>query len=327
MLLCKTEIERGEKKPLELMVPGVGIRKGTLICGVHPGKTLVVTAGVHGCEYPGIEAVRELGSELNPAELWGAVILLPLLNESGFSAGSKQTVPEDGVNLNRAFPGDEDGTAAFRIAAAIERQVYPEADFLLDLHSGDCNEMVMPFGFFPAYASESVTSRSRAASDSLSLPYRVASSAKNGLYSWAAQCGIPALLLERGGAGKWTRAEVEAYKANVYELMEHLEMMEKPGESLGEHLGENCETLNTGRNQQIEITNMVYLEAPAAGFWYPAVKEGQQVRKGGLLGELKDMDGRMIEQFHAQFDGIVLYYTFVLGVKAGDPLVAYGETA
>ena len=48
---------------------------------------------------------------------------------------------------------------------------------------------------------------------------------KNGLYSWAAQKGIPALLLERGGLGRWTEREVDAYRINLYELLVHLDIL------------------------------------------------------------------------------------------------------
>ena len=69
--------------------------------------------------------------------------------------------------------------------------------------------------------------------------------------------------------------------------------------------------------QQAEIRRAVYEEAPADGFWYPAVSAaGQKLKQGTLLGTLKDS---------APFDGVVLYYTLSLGVKSGDPLIAYGK--
>ena len=79
----------------------------------------------------------------------GNVILLPLANPSAFYAGAKQVVPEDGVNLNRAFPGDSAGSLSARLAFALETALYPEADLLADLHSGDCNEALHPLVFFP----------------------------------------------------------------------------------------------------------------------------------------------------------------------------------
>ena len=108
----------------------------TVICGSCPGKTLVVTAGVHGCEYVGIETLNRLKKELDPIDLSGRIILLPLVNPEGFYMGSKQIIPADGQNLNRTFPGDPEGTFSSRLAKLLEETLYPEADFLIDLHGG-----------------------------------------------------------------------------------------------------------------------------------------------------------------------------------------------
>lgn len=282
----------------------------TVICGNCPGKTLVVTAGVHGCEYVGIETLIRLKEELDPATISGRVILLPLVNPEGFYLGSKQTIPTDGQNLNRMFPGDPAGTFSSRLAKILEETLYPEADFLMDLHGGDVNEDLTPLIFFPAAVPDTLAAKASAAAAALSVPYRVASTAKNGLYSWAAQCGIPALLIERGERGLWSEEEIAACKRNVFELMDHLKI--KPFSNTDFH--------------QKEIRQAVYEEAPVNGFWYPAVSHaGQKLKKGALLGTLKDIYGNEIFRCTAPFDGVVLYYTLSLGIKCKDPLIAFGE--
>lgn len=282
----------------------------TVICGSCPGKTLVVTAGVHGCEYVGIETLNRLKKELDPIDLSGRIILLPLVNPEGFYMGSKQIIPADGQNLNRTFPGDPEGTFSSRLAKLLEETLYPEADFLIDLHGGDVNEALTPLVFFPTTVSDALAAKASAAAASLSIPYRVASTAKNGLYSWAAQCGIPALLAERGERGLWCEDEVTACKRNIFELMAHLKI--RPFSDTDLH--------------QEEIRQAVYEEAPKNGFWYPAVSHaGQKLKKGTLLGTLKDIYGNEIFRCTAPFDGVVLYYTLSLGVKCKDPLIAFGE--
>ena len=76
----------------------------------------------------------------------------------------------------------------------------------------------------------------------LTVPYRVRSTAKNGLYSWAVQRDIPALLIERGGQGLWSEQEVDACCEDVRSLLRHLEIM--PGEpaagSAGDHRNLLC---------------------------------------------------------------------------------------
>ena len=110
MTLCGFEIAPGEKRQVKLPVPGGKPLEAWLLCGAHPGKTLVVTAGVHGCEYVGILALQKLVETLDCATLYGQVILLPLVNPKGFFAGVKQLNPADGKNLNREFPGEKGGT-------------------------------------------------------------------------------------------------------------------------------------------------------------------------------------------------------------------------
>ena len=312
MRLSDFKAGSGVKQTLPLPVTSPYPVEMTVICGSRHGKTLVVTAGVHGCEYVGIETLNRLKRELEPAALSGRVILLPLVNPEGFYQGSKQTIPADGKNLNRMFPGKPDGTFSSQLARALEETLYPEADFLMDLHGGDVNEALTPLVFFPASVPESLSAAASAAAESLSVPYRVASTSQNGLYSWAAQCGIPALLVERGERGLWSEKEVAACRENVYELMRHLGILNAAS-------GSPC-------LQQAEIRRAVYEEAPADGFWYPAVSAaGQKLKQGALLGTLKDSYGNEIARYTAPFDGVVLYYTLSLGVKSGDPLIAYGK--
>lgn len=309
MIFCGTNIPPGERRKISIPVPSAPPLNAVCFCGTTPGPTLVVTAGVHGCEYVGIQALRNLAEQLDPAVLSGQVILLPLVNPGGFYAGAKQVVPEDNINLNRAFPGSIDGSLSARLAAVLEQSLYPAADFLADLHSGDCNEALHPLVFFPVAGEKSVNRMALEAAKSLTVSYRVRSSAKNGLYSWAVQKGIPSLLIERGGQGVWSESEVGACREDVCCLLRHLKIL--PG-------------INPPR-EQVEIIDAVYEEAKADGFWYPSVKAAAPVQKGMLLGRLEDEEGNLIQEVCAAFTGVSLYYTTALGVRAGDPLIAYGR--
>lgn len=283
--------------------------QGIQICGEKEGKTLALTAGVHGCEYVGIQAIKELMQEIDPQELCGNLILIPLINEAGFYAGAKQIVPQDGQNLNRCFPGDRNKSIAYQMAKALEEQLYPKIDFLMDLHGGDIQESMVPLVFFPVEAPEEVKAVSEEAAKRLSLSYRVRSTSKNGLYSYAVQCGIPALLVERGGAGRWNREEVSACKENVLEMMDFL----------------GIRAYQEKGNPSCEIVQAVYEEAQHNGFWYCMKTAGQEIRQGELLGRIEDVKGRILQECRSQLDGVVLYHTHVLGVQKQDPLIAYGR--
>lgn len=309
MTFCGETILPGERKRVPLPVPDAQPLDCICLCGAKPGWTLVVTAGVHGCEYVGIQALRTLAQELDPSAMAGNVVLLPLANPYGFYAGAKRVIPEDGVNLNRAFPGDRNGSLGQRLAFALENGLYPVADFLADLHGGECNMRLHPLAFFPTAGKAPVNAAAQAAAKRLSVDYRVRSTARDGLYSWAVQQGIPALLIERGGQGLWSQPEVNACKADVLALMQHLGIL--PG--------------GTENRKQQEIVEASYVEAEAEGFWYPLVTVNQSVRKGDSLGRLESLTGEVIQEVRAEFDGIVLYHTTALGVRAGEVLITYGR--
>lgn len=280
-----------------------------MVQGMSDGPTLVLTAGVHGCEYVGIVALRRLFSHLSPAKIRGRVILLPLVNGEGFYAGSKQVVPTDGKNINRVFPPPAEGTLAQEIARTVVEQIYPEADFLLDLHGGDVNEAMTPLVFYPSTAAPDVAAHTRAGAQHLEVMYRIPSTAQNGLYSYAAQCGVPSLLMEVGGMGLWTESQVESELRSIQSLMGYLDMGPAPVKN----------------SRQQEAVEMCYVEAEASGLWFPEVKPEQLISAGQMLGRIEDLESRVLQTIYARWDGMVLYHTVSLGVAAGDALIAYGR--
>jgi uncharacterized protein len=85
-------IEVSEGSDVGTNIPAAVIR------GPKPGPTLAVVAGAHGTEYASIVALEKLMQELNPAEISGTVIIVPLVNITSF----EQKVPREGRNT-RAF--------------------------------------------------------------------------------------------------------------------------------------------------------------------------------------------------------------------------------
>jgi predicted deacylase len=54
---------------------------------------VAITAGIHGGEYPGPLAAIALGRTLDPAIVRGALLILPLVNQSAFWARSAFVTP------------------------------------------------------------------------------------------------------------------------------------------------------------------------------------------------------------------------------------------
>ena len=179
----------------------------TTIHGNRPGPRVLLTAGIHGCEYCSIQAAIELASELDQDVVAGRLTIVHLANASGFSERLSEIVAEDGKNLNRVFPGRDDGSQSERLAHLIT-SLQDDTDFYVDMHGGDLHESMHPLVFIPGVAEEWITDRARQAAQVLDVDVRVLSSATTGAYNSAALRGVPSLLIERGGNGVWSRAEV-----------------------------------------------------------------------------------------------------------------------
>jgi N-alpha-acetyl-L-2,4-diaminobutyrate deacetylase len=130
--------------------------------GASPGRLVAVTAGIHGDEYEGPAALWDLARQLNPTDLRGTVMLIPVANPVAFRAGTR-THPHDGKNLARTFPGNLSGSPTERLAAILF-ELLADADLLIDLHSGGVEYVFAPVaGFYgsagPGNASFDAASR------------------------------------------------------------------------------------------------------------------------------------------------------------------------
>lgn len=306
-------VRRGEKYQGDIsFANGDIVLPGTIICGKLPGKTMLITGGVHSGEYVGIQACVELGAELQPEKTVGTIVILKVLNRPAFENRAGSLGLSDGKNLNRVFPGNPNGTEMERLAWAITKEVYPKVDYYIDLHSGDDFEALTPYVYYAGKAAQEVTEVSRKMAEQVDVPYMVRSMVSSGgAYNYAASKGIASILLERGGMGAWTSEEVNSDKRDVRNILSSLDMYQ---------------IRRDVRNYvPMEVTDVCYQAASEDGLWYPAAKPGDMVAEGALLGTIRDYNGKLRETCRAEYTGVVLYQTGSLQVTEGGPVVAYGR--
>lgn len=311
--LGDTTVRRGEKYQGDIsFANGDIVLPGTIICGKLPGKTMLITGGVHSGEYVGIQACVELGAELQPEKTVGTIVILKVLNRPAFENRAGSLGLSDGKNLNRVFPGNPNGTEMERLAWAITKEVYPKVDYYIDLHSGDDFEALTPYVYYAGKAAQEVTEVSRKMAEQVDVPYMVRSMVSSGgAYNYAASKGIASILLERGGMGAWTSEEVNSDKRDVRNILSSLDIYQ---------------IRRDVRNYvPMEVTDVRYQAASEDGLWYPAAKPGDMVAEGALLGTIRDYNGKLRETCRAEYTGVVLYQTGSLQVTEGGPVVAYGR--
>lgn len=284
----------------------------TVICGKNEGDTVLITGGVHCAEYVSIETAIELSKEINPQDINGNIIILPIANLSGFENRTMSVVYEDGENLNRMFPGSEEGSISEKLAYFMETQLFKRSDYYIDLHGGDGYEELTPYVYCQGAASEEVASKSKEMAMAIDSKYIVVSKSNSGgAYNYAGAIGLPGILIERGCMGKWSKEEVEEYKIDVTNVLKELQVL------LGEKINRNNDTKI--------ITNAIYEDSMYTGCWYANYKVGDIVSKGDELGTVKDYFGNVLHTSIAKVDGVILYQVGSLSVLKDGPMITYGE--
>ena len=271
------------------------------LAGAQDGPLLTVIAGVHGCEYVPMAAVREWTRDLEQREIRGRIRAVPVLNVTAFRARSPFVVPEDGKNLNRCFPGDPAGTLAQRLAHAAFTELITGSDAYIDAHCGDMVEALEPFALYEAGPAE-------AAARDLALAYglgyvirqeagpdRAVSGTSSGA---AAQAGIPAITAEAGGCGLVERHAVDAHLRGLNAVLAQLGMTAPAAAA------------PAARREPTLLGRFLWLRCAAAGWWAPTVTAGDQVTEGQVLGTVSSLDGSVEQEaITAPADGVIIFLT------------------
>jgi uncharacterized protein len=292
------------------------------VTGSHDGPLLTVVAGVHGCEYASMAGVRRWLRELETTEISGRVRAVPVLNVSAFAARTPFVVPEDGKNLNRCFPGDPAGTLAERLAYDAFTQVITGSDAYIDAHCGDMVEALQPFALYEAGPAED---RARDLASAYRLPYvirqvagpdRAVSGTSSGA---AAAAGIPAITAEAGECGLVQEHAVAMHVAGLNGVLELLGMADAaPGAAGGPQ---------QTQHEQTELSRFLWLRCRDAGWWEPAVRAGQAVKAGQVIGTVSTLDGsRLMEEIVAPADGVVIFMTSSPAVATDGLLLGLGAS-
>jgi predicted deacylase len=291
-----------------LPVPGTDIQLPfTDIRGTDSGPTLLVTGGVHGGEYPGIESAIRFAASLDSSRLRGRVKVIHMTNPPAFYAKRQYVSPLDDKNLNRVFPGNIAGTPTERVAAVVI-EALREADFWVDLHGGDIHEALVPFTIFSDRGPQEVVRQAEAMARAYGIPHILRSSSiAGGSYAAAAELGVPAILTESGQVGQLEEAAVAIHLNGLEQLLRHLGIVaQSPSRPIDAPL----------------LTQFAWISSPATGLYYSSLKPGQEVRQGETGGVVKDAFGDIIADVPIPQDGVVLFTVTSLAINAGEPLFA-----
>jgi uncharacterized protein len=278
------------------------------ITGSGDGPLLTVIAGVHGCEYASMAALRIWARGLAGRELRGRVRAVPVLNLPAFRARTPFVVPADGKNLNRCFPGNPSGSLAERLAYDTFTKIITGSDALIDMHAGDMVEALQPFALYDAGPGEA---RARELATAYGLGYVIRQEAgpdravAGTTSAAAAEIGIPAIIAEAGGCGLVERRAVEAHVRGLNRVLALLGMSEGPA----------------ARQEQepppTYLRRFLWLYCRDEGWWEPSAQVGEAVAEGQVLGTVSSIDGmQTLQTIAAPAEGVLMFMTSSPAVAA-----------
>lgn len=353
-----SKLEANRRHGYTVMVEGTDLWFPlAIIRGSQPGPTIVITAGIHAAEYPGIKAALELSYDLDFSTITGTVIIVAMANAAGFWRRSNSMVPGSYTstgtdqNLNRIFPGNAQGSPDERLAAALFALI-ETADYYIDLHSGDSYESLIPHAYFCAMPADALgdgplddetaptsrdgvdaTSAAGAADtiNTISSEYQQICTQSQKMAHCVKVPYLVSFFGYHGGA-----AYSEACKAGVPSIL-----IERGGMGLCERvdvdnfkadvmnllrkLGCMHGVFDTYEDAQEILTTQHFDTAHVTGVWSPRCKSGDSVYPNQVLGTITDPFGNTLETILAKGEGVILYQTESLNIIAGELAVAYAE--
>ena len=265
---------------------GVPVSTPVLVVnGALPGPTLCLTAAVHGDELNGIEMVRRVMHDLEPAKLSGAVIGIPIVNVQGFRRGSRYL--PDRRDLNRYFPGNPNGSAAARIAHSFFNKVVAHCDALVDLHTGSFERANLP-QIRADLRNPDVMTLTQGFGSMVILH---STPAVGTLRHAATRAGIPAVTLEAGGPSQLELNEVKLGVKGIETLVNTLGMMRK--------------RRMWGEPEPVYYRSS-WVRADNGGILLSDVSLGSTVRKGDRLGTITDPMNNARSELRSPYSGRII---------------------
>lgn len=288
-----------------------------VIKGKTSGKTMCMTAAVHGDELNGIEIVRRVMYDIDPQKLTGSIIGVPIVNLQGFQRSSRYL--PDRRDLNRYFPGEANGSLASRIAASLFNEVIVHCDFLVDMHTGSLRRTNMP-----QIRADIRHEKVADLTEGFGKVVVIHSTGSPGMLRFAAVAqGIPAVTLEVGESLRIQEEQIAIGVSSINRLLEHQGMYSR--------------LFTWGEPEPIYYKSS-WIRAESGGILFSKKKQGDMVMVGEMLGTITDpitnetsdilstVNGRIIGMAVDQFvmPGFACYH---IGIEASEEVLAEQDSA
>jgi predicted deacylase len=306
-------VEAGTRKtvkvPVSLMSDHTPMTMSAhVIHGRRDGPVVFVSAGLHGDEIIGIEIVRRLLGLPIIKSLRGTLIAVPIVNAFGFFNHSRYL--PDRRDLNRCFPGSEEGSLASRLAHIFMTEIVQRSDLGIDLHSAAVHRTNMP--------QVRITQGNR---ETLRLarifgaPVIMRSALRHGSLRGAAKdVGVNVLLYEAGEALRFDEMSIRAGVSGILRVLNAQGMLPNKG-------------ISKAKRKPLYSQSSRWIRAPQGGLLRSYKSEGDMVEKDEVLAVVSDPFGEIEMNIVSDRPGLIVGRSVFPSVNEGDALYHIAEVA
>ncbi len=266
-----------------------------LVNGSGGGPTMVVNGGEHGSEYNGPAGCITVMNEIDPKKVNGKIIFTPMVNTIAFETRWMHGNPIDYRDMTGCYveevPRGGSGVPkiSYQVATTFYREVLSQGDYRLNLHGGDLEEDLLTGTMYRRTQDDKKSDENLALCRAFgyrwireSLP-RPGAPTRRGL-EFPLTVGT-----EAGGMGRCQSDIVEGVVRGIYNVMKHLGVME----------GEPATP------SKAKVYHPYHLYAEHGGFFISNVRSGDLVKEGDVLGVIKDLFGKTLEEIVVPTDGVI----------------------
>lgn len=270
---------------------------------------LFIFAALHGDEINGVEIIKRLLAKKSiNTNIKGTLIAVPVVNVFGFNRNSRYL--PDRRDLNRCFPGSENGSLGAQIANTLMEEIVMKSTHGIDLHTGAIHRSNLPQ--IRACLDDEETDR---LAHAFNVPVMINANTRDGsLRQAAAEQGIPMLLFEGGEALRYDEKVIQTGLHGVLSLMESIGMIApKDKKPVKKPIKKKSKEIFIARSSH-------WLRAPQSGSLVTKKKLGAYVKKGEVLGKISNPYGGDKVDVLASKTGIIIGMTMIPLVNRGDAL-------
>jgi hypothetical protein len=254
--------------------------------GKNTGKTIGLTAAVHGNELNGISVIQRVFNGLDTTQLSGTIIGIPVVNIPAFEAGIRFFT--DGADINRIMPGRLGGNVSEVYAHLFVEKALKKFDYLLDLHTAS-------FGRVNSFyiRSNLNTDLTKKLTELQHAEIVVHTPPSDGtLRGVAEDLGIPSITIEVGNPNTFQRKIIKSGLEGIHNVLSYLKFY--PYEII-----EN-------KDKTVVCKSSYWIYTDGGGLLTVHVELVDKVEKDDHIATLKDVFGNVITKYYAPEKGVVI---------------------